>query len=88
MSSDKYVVTAAFYQEYKETFITAAGVREEEGGGLQSCGFLFLTPITSYLSGKRQTSILCNTFEISYFFLFFFHSFVSLMSLPSLLPFP
>lgn len=36
VSPDKYVVAAAFYQEHKETFITAAGVREEGGAGV--CG--------------------------------------------------
>lgn len=38
------------------------------GGHLLCCGFLFLTPITSYLGGKHQASILFNTFENSDFF--------------------
>lgn len=41
MSSDKYVVAAAFHQEYKETFITAAGVREEEEEGEVCCAVDF-----------------------------------------------
>lgn len=72
MSSDEDVVAAAFRPQHKETFITAAGVREEGGRGggghLLCCGFLFLTPITSYLGGKHQASILFNTFENSDFF--------------------
>lgn len=78
MSCDEYVVAAALCPEHKETFITAAGVREEVGGGcLLCCGFLFLTPITSYLGGKHQASILFNTFEDSDLFFF-----LSLLCLP------
>lgn len=35
-SSDENVIAAAFCPEHKETFITAAGVREERGGGVCS----------------------------------------------------
>lgn len=58
MSSDEYVVAAAFCPEHKETFIAAAGVREEGmwGGAPAVLWISFFNPYY-FLSGWKTPSL-------------------------------
>lgn len=61
VSSDEYVVAAAFCPEHKETFITAAGVREErgfEGWGVSAVLWISFFNPYYFLSGWKTPRLL------------------------------